>query len=90
MIHHLKIEPRWFDRVKTGEKKAEVRKHDRDFQKGDTLVLVRANATNTNDAKFLMGVGHDSVRARVTHVLLDDFADGLFPGYCLLSIEVKK
>jgi len=39
MHHTLKIWPRYFDRVISGEKTFEVRKNDRDFQNGDTIRL---------------------------------------------------
>lgn len=32
--HELKIHPRWFDAVKNGIKKCEIRKADRDFAVG--------------------------------------------------------
>lgn len=37
--HHLKTLPVYFDAVKRGDKTFELRKNDRDFQTGDTLVL---------------------------------------------------
>lgn len=37
--HHLKILPEYFDEVVQGIKTAEVRYNDREFEKGDWLVL---------------------------------------------------
>ena len=37
--HNLKIDARWFEAVRTGRKKAEVRRADRAFQVGDELLL---------------------------------------------------
>lgn len=37
--HHLKTLPVYFDAVRRGDKTFEIRKNDRDFQTGDTLVL---------------------------------------------------
>lgn len=40
-LHKLKCWPTYFDAVKRGEKPFEVRKNDRDFQVGDTVMLCR-------------------------------------------------
>lgn len=37
--HHLKIWPKFFVDVKSGAKQFEVRKNDRNFEVGDTLIL---------------------------------------------------
>lgn len=37
--HHLKILPEYFEPVRYGLKTFEIRKNDRDFQVGDTLLL---------------------------------------------------
>lgn len=39
MIHDLKTDPVYFERVFNGEKTFEVRKDDRGYQSGDTLIL---------------------------------------------------
>ena len=39
MIHELKIWNEYFEEVFMGYKTFEVRKNDRDFKKGDTLIL---------------------------------------------------
>jgi hypothetical protein len=39
MIHELKTWPQYFQRVKDGSKTFEVRKNDRGFQLGDSVVL---------------------------------------------------
>lgn len=38
-IHELKLDIKYFDEVKNGNKNFEIRKNDRDFQVGDTLEL---------------------------------------------------
>lgn len=86
MIHELKIASHWLDRVLSGEKRAEVRKHDRDFQVGDVLVL-----TETGVEPFMvsMNVGRPAARqarVRILHVLPGSQVDGLDDDYCVLSI----
>ena len=39
MIHGLKIRPKYFDAVRSGEKTFELRRNDRDFRVGDYLAL---------------------------------------------------
>jgi len=39
MIHELKTWPEYFKDVKSGKKSFEIRKDDRDFNKGDVLLL---------------------------------------------------
>lgn len=39
MKHIVKIEPKYAERIITGEKTFEVRLNDRDYQKGDTLIM---------------------------------------------------
>lgn len=43
MIHELKISPKYFSDVLSGEKQFEVRKFDRPFHKGDLLALNEYN-----------------------------------------------
>lgn len=42
-FHELKIWPAWFDAVRSGLKKWEIRKNDRGFKEGDILVLKEWN-----------------------------------------------
>lgn len=74
MIHQLKIERVWLDRVRAYEKTAEVRYGgDRDFQVGDEIEFWSAE-----------GGGYTGLRRRITHVLRD--VAGLASGYVVLSL----
>lgn len=75
MIHEIKIQHEWLDRIRRSTKTCEVRKHDRDYQLGDTLLL-RCTCCGC--------VWH----SRVTHVLPHTlFPEGIQPGYCVLSLD---
>lgn len=47
MIHDLKILPQYFEDVKSCKKNFELRKNDRDFEVGDTLILREWNGKYT-------------------------------------------
>ena len=82
--HELKIKREWFDRIVTGEKTAEIRIHDRDYQAGDTLWLkVDPPKRGTNGDPLT-----EAVSVNVTHVLDGRHADGIENAYCLLSFRM--
>lgn len=72
--HELKILPEHFWPVVTGHKKAELRKNDRDFEVGDTIILYEWNGDYTGE------------RTERTIVHIADVGAYL-PGYVLLSIN---
>lgn len=78
MIHYLKIEPVYLNRVIDGSKTFEVRKNDRNFQERDILVLQEYENSN-----FL---GRE-IEVEITYVLKE--FDGLKDGYVVLGIETK-
>lgn len=78
-IHDLKIQTRHFLYVVAGVKKAEIRKHDRDFKAGDFLQLNEIDSKGEPTGK--------GVRVLVTHVLLGG-AWGISQNYCVLSISL--
>lgn len=42
-LHRLKIQPKYFEAVCDGKKRFEIRKNDRNFQVGDSLLLEEYN-----------------------------------------------
>lgn len=75
--HELKTWPIYFDAVADGRKTFEVRKADRDFQVGDTLIL--------NAWKPDWGYTGASLMRQITYVLPGG-QFGIEDGYCVLGI----
>lgn len=78
-IHELKTWPDYFFRVFAGQKNFEIRKNDRDFQIGDTLVLREWSP----DTKEYTG---REVNKEVTYILHGGNF-GIEAGYCILSLQ---
>jgi hypothetical protein len=79
--HELKTVPPYFAAVFHGEKTAELRKHDRPFRRGDTLIL----------REYLPDQHHytgSKVVAEITHIVTDAEGPWLAGGHCLLSFKV--
>lgn len=73
--HEVKIDEKYLISIKKGEKKAEVRKNDRNYRVGDFLVFLEKDKTT-------------AARIMITHILThDDFPEGIMPGYAVLSFE---
>jgi hypothetical protein len=79
MIHELKILPEYFDAVRCGDKRFEIRKNDRDFHTGDILRLKEW------DGHQYTG---EEIDALVRWILFD-LQEALKPGYCIMSIDTS-
>ena len=77
-IHELKILPEYYDAVRCGDKRFEIRKNDRDFHTGDILRLKEW------DGKQYTGEELDAVVRYIYHGI-DEY--GLAEGYCIMSID---
>lgn len=76
-IHELKILPEYYDAVRCGDKRFEIRKNDRNFHRGDILRLKEF------DGKEYTG---EEIDVLVRYVLYD-WTGGLQDGYCIMSID---
>lgn len=77
-IHILKTDWKFYDHVNMECKTAEIRKHDRNYQVGDYLLLVRTG----------MPPSHISRIFEISHICTHiDYPDGLKEGYSMLSIK---
>lgn len=80
MIHELKTWPEYFEKVKSGEKRFELRKDDRDYNEGDFLLLREYK-------NELEGYTGRSFSVQVIYILRNAERFGLMNGYCLMSIR---
>lgn len=77
MRHNLKIEKRWLDAVASGEKRAEIRKADRDFRSGDELLLYLPDES-------------EAALVRITHVLRLDEIPGFRNDIAFVSLSIDS
>jgi hypothetical protein len=74
--HDVKIDPRWFERIRLNEMHAEIRfAGDRDYQTGDTIRFWR----NDTEREYVY-----STERKITHVLRN--VAGLDDNYVILSL----
>lgn len=76
-LHELKILPKYYEKVRDGEKRFEIRKDDRNFKVGDIIRLCE------HDGKLFTG---KDLLYDITYKL-DGGEYGLEKGYCILSIK---
>lgn len=81
-IHYIKSWPTQFDAIKSGEKTFEWRKNDRDYAKGDVLVLKKFDPAEGG------GFMPEQITVYVTYVMYGGF--GLPDGYCIMSISHER
>lgn len=80
MTHALKTHPQYFADVKAGIKKFELRKDDRPFDMGDTLLLMEWNPESLNYTG-------NAMELRIIYILRDAPHFGLMEGYVILGME---
>ena len=79
LIHKIKIQKKYFDKIITGEKTFEVRKNDRDYRKGDCVQFTVLDGAAAHDDMHLFEIIY----------VLNDFC-GLADGYVAFSIKQIK
>jgi len=82
MEHELKTWEAYFQSIKSGDKNFELRRNDRDFKVGDTLLLKEYD----RNGKIYTG---RKVRCRINYILKDAEAEefGLKEGYCIMGLD---
>lgn len=81
MEHSLKTLQPYFNDVKSGSKTFEIRKNDRNFEIGDTILL-----QEYHDGGYTGAV----IRRIITYVLIDAEQFGLMDEYAILGIKELK
>lgn len=76
--HELKILPKWYEDVESSKKNFEIRRNDRDFKVGDTLVL--------QEYKEGSYTGRQITR-KIQYIYQGNGDYGLSEGYCILGLE---
>lgn len=86
-LHNLKTHPPYFEAVARGDKPFEVRRNDRGFQCGDTLIL-----REYDPAKGAQGVfSGRKVECTVTYVYAADPGfGGIESGYVVLGLDLSN
>lgn len=79
--HDLKTWPRFFSAIESGHKPFEIRKNDRNFEPGDTLVLREWDP----ETEHYTG----KVLVRRISYMIDEWI-GLVPGYCVLGLTTTR
>jgi hypothetical protein len=80
MIHRLKTIQPYYGKVRNKQKRFEIRKADREFKVGDTLILQEYDP-------ILQTYSGRECAVKVLYILTDAKEYGLMDGYCLMSIS---
>jgi len=77
MTHELKIKPEYFLEVMNGNKTFELRKNDRDYMVGDTIILKEFDEDYTGA----------QVERRISYLLMNCEEYGLMDGFVILGLK---
>lgn len=83
MTQALKTHPEYFKAIESGEKTFDIRKDDRGYKVGQTLLLQEF------DPEKQQYTGKE-LNYIITYILRDVPKFGLKPGFCILSIKEKE
>ena len=92
MLHELKIQPEYYDAVANGIKTFEIRKNDRNYNVGDTLLLKEFDKNDIYNRKW---ANHSEYTGRelcvvITYIFnLKDFLS-IDEDYVVLGIKVRE
>ncbi|MCW5936775.1 MAG: DUF3850 domain-containing protein [Fimbriimonadaceae bacterium] len=81
-VHVLKTSRPYFKSVKAGNKHFEIRRNDRNFKKGDRLILVEVTSLGATTGRY--------IDVTVGYVLQDNPELGLAEGFAVLSLNPSR
>lgn len=87
MEHKLKILPQYFKAVQNGNKTFEIRKNDRDFKVGDTLLLQEYILPFTQPLGVKEGYYTGQEITKEISYFFEGKGYGLKEGYCILGLK---
>ena len=85
-VHYVKCVQPWFDYCCSGLKTFEVRKNDRDYRKGDILILKEYDLVAVENGGMAEYTGREK-SFEITLVLYDEDVKGIQTGYCVMGIK---
>lgn len=84
-VHVLKLNEMFVEDVVHGDKRVEVRKDDRMFQRGDLMRFVVVDDDGNHPSKYTVcSSALEALTYRITYV---EHGYGIEPGYCAFSFE---
>ena len=90
-MHELKLNSVFFDAVANGFKTFEVRKDDRGFKVGDTLLLKEIEFPGEGKLSPTINYTGRQCVAAVSYILThDDFPNGIAEGYVVMGIVLRN
>ena len=84
-VHHVKSWPQYFVRIKEGQRTHDLRRNDRDFQVGDTMVLAEFDPQAQNYTGQTCEVEITSMTSMSQPCAVS--SEALDPAFCILSIK---
>lgn len=84
--HTLKCNADYWDAVSNGDKTFEVRRDDRGFQKGDTLILQKWDAVKHRYVMHYTNNRPYEIRKKIKYVLTGGQL-GIEPGYVVMALR---
>lgn len=85
--HKLKCWPTYWDAIANGEKKFDVRRDDRGFQKGDTVILQKFDPKKGMNGDYVRHISDNrphEINKRIKYILTGG-QFGIQPGYVVLG-----